>query len=303
MLGDFVDRCTSVDVATDEVDQRAGAPDDTRPGPQPGFTDSAGLPVSSVAALVGLDAATRGLAYLRRNHPARFPLLPARARDTRRRRQLAEVTPRLRGASLARRWHALDEAGRERGASDRVPVPVVGCHHACHDHRWYGEAADGRVAAKQQTGDGVTRHLRSSARGRSRDVALGAANQAEGTLAAPRRLDKAGLTVLGAKGYSNGPVPPHRAARNDLPLLTPRRTHQQRQLPAALTRASNQARPISATVNRQLVQQGNLQRHRAKALFGLATRLHAKLAAHTRGLYLNYRAGRPLLALMDLALI
>jgi len=35
----------------------------------------------------------------------------------------------------------------------------------------------------------------------------------------------------------------------------------------------------------------------------LATRVHAKLAAHTLGLYLNYLAGRPLRALMDLALI
>jgi hypothetical protein len=35
----------------------------------------------------------------------------------------------------------------------------------------------------------------------------------------------------------------------------------------------------------------------------LATRVHAKLAAHTLGLYLNHLAGRPLLALIDLALI
>jgi len=36
---------------------------------------------------------------------------------------------------------------------------------------------------------------------------------------------------------------------------------------------------------------------------GLATRVHAKLAAHTLGLYLNHLLARPLLALMDLALI
>jgi len=35
----------------------------------------------------------------------------------------------------------------------------------------------------------------------------------------------------------------------------------------------------------------------------LATRLHAKLAANTLCLYLNYFTNRPLLALMDLALI
>jgi hypothetical protein len=52
-----------------------------------------------------------------------------------------------------------------------------------------------------------------------------------------------------------------------------------------------------------VVDQCALQRNRAKSLGGRATRLHAKLAAHTLGLYLNYRSGRPLLALKALALI
>lgn len=159
------------------------------------------------------------------------------------------------------------------------------------------------MASKKQTVYGVKLHLLISACGRILDFALVAANEADGTLAEQLLIDKAGLTVLGDKGYVNGPVQQHRAARNDLTLRTPRRKNQRRQLPAALTRASNQARQISETVNSQLVGQCNRQRNRAKSLFGLATRIHAKLAAHTLGLYLNYLAGRPLLALLDLALV
>ena len=62
MIGNFVDLCTSVYGVTDEVYQRAVAPDDTRPGPHAGFTDSELLTVSVVAELVGLDAETRCLA-------------------------------------------------------------------------------------------------------------------------------------------------------------------------------------------------------------------------------------------------
>ena len=63
----------------------------------------------------------------------------------------------------------------------------------------------------------------------------------------------------------------------------------------------NGARQVVETVNSQLVNQLALQRNRAKSVWGLATRVHAKLAAHTLGLYLNYTLGRPLRALMDLA--
>jgi len=303
MIRDFVDLCTYVYVVTDEVYQRAVAPYDTRPGPHAGFTDSELLTVSVVAELVGLDAETRCLAYLRRNHPALFPRLPERSRYNRRRRQLAEVTNRLRGAIMARLWRVLEEEGRDLCAIDSVPVPVVGFHHARHDHRWYGEAAYGRVASKKQTVYGFKLHLLISASGLILDFALVAANEADGTLAEQLLIDKAGLTVLGDKGYVNGPLQQHLAARNDLTLLTPRRKNQKVQLSAALTRAINQARQIIETVNSQLVGQCHLQRNRAKSLCGLATRLHAKLAAHTLGLYLNYLAGRPLLALMDLALI
>lgn len=303
MIGDFVDLCTYVYVVTDEVYRWAVAPYDTRPGPRSGFTESELLTVSIVAELVGLDAETRCLAYLRRNHPTLFPLLPERSRYNRRRRQLAEPTNRIRGAVMERLWRVLEQEGRTVGVIDSVPVPVVGFHHARHDHRWYDEADYGYVASKRQTIYGFKLHLLISQCGLILDFALAAAHHADGALAEQLLIDKAGLTVLGDKGYINGPLHQLLAARNDLTVLTPRRRNQRDQLPAALTRAVNQARQIIETVNSQLVDQLALQRNRAKSVWGLATRVQAKLAAHTLGLYLNYRLGRPLLALMDLALI
>jgi hypothetical protein len=303
MIGNFVDLCTYVYVVTDAVYQEQVAPYDTRPGPRSGFTDSELLTVSVVAELVGLDAETRCLAYLRRNHPTLFPHLPERSRYNRRRRQLAEATNRLRGAVMERLWWVLEAEGADLCAIDSVPVPAVGFPHARHDHRWYGEAEYGRVASKKQTIYGFKLHLLVSATGLILDFALVAANAADSTLAEQLLIDKAGLVVLGDKGYVNGPLQQLLAWRNGLTLLTPKRKNQQAQLPAALTRAINEARQIVETVNSQLVGQCHLQRNRAKSVCGLATRVAAKLAAHTLGLYLNYRAGRPLLALMDLALI
>lgn len=129
-----------------------------------------------------------------------------------------------------------------------------------------------------------------------------AANAADGTLAEPLLIDKAGLSMLGDKDYINGPLHQRLAARNDLTVLMLQRRNQQVQLHAALIRAINQERRSIETVNSQFINHFALQRDRVKSVRGLATRFDAKLATHTLGLHLNYRLGRPLLALMDLAL-
>ena len=303
MIADFADLCTHVYVLTDEAYRDVAAPYDTRPGPRSAFTDSELITLTITAELLGLDAETRLLAYVRRHHGARFPLLPERSRYNRRRRQLVEVTNRIRGAIMARLWRVLEAEGRDLAVIDSVPVPVVGYHHAAGDHRWWGEADFGRVPSKKQRVYGFKLHLLISHSGLVLDFALAPANHNDGPLTAQLLEDKAGLTVLGDKGYINGPLQERLAARHDLTLLTPKRKNQLTQLPAALTQAINHFRQIIETVNSQLVGQFHLQRNRANSLFGLCARVQAKRAAHTIGLYLNYLLGRPLRALMDLAVI
>ncbi len=303
MIANFADLCTYLYVLTDEAYQAVAAPYDTRPGPDALFSDSERITLTVAAELLGIAAETRFLAYVRRNHRALFPLLPERSRYNRRRRQLIEVTNRLRSAIMARLWRILEAEGQDLCVVDSVPVPVVGYHHAAGEHRWWGEADFGRVPSKKQAIYGFKLHLLVSHSGLILDFTLAAANHNDGKLTAQLLADKAGLTVLGDKGYINGPLQADLMARQDLTLLTPKRRNQRDQLPAALTQAINHFRQIIETVNSQLVEQFQLQRNRAKSLSGLCARVQAKLTAHTFGLYLNYLLGRPLLALMDLAFI
>ncbi len=303
MIADFAELCTYIYVLVDELYQRVAAPYDQRPGPRSAFSDSELITLTLAAELVGLDAETRFLAYVRRNHRALFPLLPERSRYNRRRRQLVEVTNRLRGGLMERLWRVLEAEGRDLTVIDSVPVPVVGYHHAAGEHRWWGEADFGRVPSKKQRVYGFKLHLLIAHSGLLLDFALAPANHNDGALTAQLLADKVGLTVLGDKGYINGPLQTRLATAQDLTLLTPKRRNQLVQLPEALTQAINHFRQIIETVNSQLVGQFNLQRNRAKSLSGLCARVQAKLAAHTLGLYLNYLLGRPLRALMDLALI
>ena len=57
------------------------------------------------------------------------------------------------------------------------------------------------------------------------------------------------------------------------------------------------------TVGSQLSGQFNIEVNKAKRMSGLLSRICAKLAAHTIGIYVNYLLDRPLLKLKDLAVI
>lgn len=293
MIQDFPDLCPYVYVLVDELYQALAAPHDQRPGPRSAFSDSAVITLT----LLGLDEERAFLRSLARNHPTLFPRLPERSRYHRRRRQLSEVTNRIRAGLMRLTLGRL--APEERGLCviDRLPVPVLGFHHARGEHRWYGEADYGRVAAKRQTIFGYKRHLLITHGGLILDFALAPANHSDPALTEQR------LTVLGDKGDSNAARQGLLAWRNDLTLLTPRRKNQRAPLPAALTATINHFRQLIATVNSQLAGQFHLQRNQAKAVSGLCARVQAKLTAHTLGVYLNCLLGRPLLALKDLALI
>src|SRR3954468_8325298 len=286
MIADFADLCTHAYVLVDELYRLVAVPHDQRPGPPAAFSDSELITLTLVAELLGLDAETRFLAYVRRNHLALFPLLPERSRYNRRRRQLIEVTNRIRGGIMARLWRVLAAEGHDLCVVDSVPVPAVGYHHAAGDHRWWGEADFGRVPSKKQRVYGFKLHLLISHSGLILDFTLAPAHHYDGTLTAQLLADKAGLTVLGDKGDINGDLQAQLATAHDLVLLTPKRRNQLAQLSTALTQAINHFRQVIETINSQLVGQFNLQRNRAKSLFGLCARVQAKLTAHTVGLYL-----------------
>src|SRR2546421_4001515 len=100
MIADFAELCTYVYVLVDELYQALAAPHDQRPGPRSAFSESEAITLTLVAELLGLDAETKCLAYVQRNHRALFPLLPERSRYNRRRRALTEVTNRIRGGLM-----------------------------------------------------------------------------------------------------------------------------------------------------------------------------------------------------------
>jgi DDE family transposase len=70
--------------------------------------------------------------------------------------------------------------------------------------------------------------------------------------------------------------------------------------PRAFAYLAHRVRQMIELVNAQLQGQFAIERTLAKTLWGLVTRIQAKLTAHTLGVYLNVLSGRPPLALKTL---
>jgi hypothetical protein len=303
MIQTFEDLCTYAYVTVDELFQTYVQPHDHRPGPRSLFSDSEVITLTLVAEVVGLDDETVFLDYVARNHRALFPLLPDRSRYNRRRRALGEAVNTIR--RHIRDWllALLPPDERPLCVLDSLPVPVVGFHHAQGRHRWYGWATYGYNATKKQTIYGFKLHLLTTADGLITDFALAPAHFTDGTFTDQLLRDKAELLVVGDKAYINAELQADLQQAHGVTLLTPQRSNQREQLPEALTRLVSHFRQMVETINSQLAGQFTIETNKAKCLSGLVARLHAKLAAHTLGLYLNIVTGQPLRALAALAVI
>jgi hypothetical protein len=303
MIHTFEDLCTVVYVIVDDLYQVHVQPHDYRPGPRADFTERELLTVALVAELIGLDEETAILGYLRRNHARLFPLLPDRTRYNRRRRALGEAFNTLRRQIRGWLLALLPPNERPLALIDSLPVPVVGFHHARGEHAWKGWATYGYNASKKQTIYGFKLHLVTTGDGVIVDFALAPANLTDGSFTEQLLGDKYHLLVVGDKGYVDAPVQARLAERQDVLLLTPKRSSQHIQLPAEVTSLISHFRQMIETVNSQLADQFHIETNKATCMSGLVARLHAKLAAHTLGVYLNVLTGRPLLDLKALAVI
>jgi hypothetical protein len=307
MIGDFEDLCTYVYVLVDDCYRAVAAPYDRRPGPRSGFTDAELIALALVAEMVGMPDESRFLGYVRRDHAALFPLLPERSRYNRRKRGLGgainavrrEVCARL--LALLAREHPDGADALEPLLIDSLPVPVVGLGHSRGSHRWWPYAAYGRVPSKRETIYGFRLHMLLAAPGAILDFELAPANRNDKLFAEPLLSGMRRLRVLGDGAYVDFGLEALLLERDAVELLAPRREDQRGRRPARFERAMRRRRRLAETVFAQLAGQFGVQTNRAKCMSGLVSRLHAKLAAHTLGMYLNALLGRPLLALADLA--
>lgn len=261
-----------------------------RPGPQPACSDSELLTMVLVGECRGWDKETQLLQEWQ-EHRDLFPNQPSQSRFNRRRRGLCDALLLLRQLILQR----LDLAAERLCVLDSHPLPVVAFHHAPRaSWQWKAHQANiGWSASKRTYFFGYRMHLLVTLEGLIVNYDLAPASVRDLPIAEELLADHYDLTVLGDKNYIHKGLATQLRAERNIQLLTLTRKSQRVQLPKPFHRPFKAARAIIETVNSQLSEQFSIQRNHARSFWGLTTRLHAKLTAHTFCIYLNRLLGVP----------
>ena len=151
----------------------------------------------------------------------------------------------------------------------------------------------GKVMSKKETIFGYKLHLLITLGGVILDFELAPANATDLEVGFEMLAEHTHLTTLGEKAYISAEKAAELWHTQRVRLQTIPQRNQHRQISAAARRAINTARQIIETVNGQLSEQFSIETNHAHTFWGLVTRLHTKLTAHTLCIYLNRLLGNP----------
>jgi hypothetical protein len=288
---------TTVYVAVDEVYQAHVAPlRRGRPGRPPAFADSEVLTVTLAQQLLGIDSERTWLALLRRNWGALFPRLPSAHEFNRRARHLMGALRQVWQA-----WAASLTAPADRyRVVDTTALPVVHFQRAHLARLFRGLAAYGRRGARHETYFGFKLALLTTLAGIPLAADLVPANVHDLAAGDAVLAGQRDLVAVADKAFLSAPWRAALAATRGIVVLTPRQRTQRVQLPRAVSRFLSRVRQIVEIVLSHFNDQLWLERHRARTLWGLCTRLYAKLAAFCLGVRLALERELPAFALKAL---
>jgi IS5 family transposase len=289
MINDFEDFCLYVYVIVDDMWQQI-APLLKKRGPEPLCSDSELVTMVLVGECRGWELETDLLSYWG-EHRDLFPVIPSQSRFNRRRRNLMQAINMLRKMVL----QMLDISQDRQCAIDSLPVPVVQFHlvpGSTGDWSVHG-ATFGKVASKKLTIFGYKLHLLVTLGGLILDFVLAPANEADLTVGVELLEAHTDMTVYGDKGYISALIAATLLHTHRLRLVTLPRANQKMQLPGFVRKTINAVRQIIETVNGQLTEQFHLEHNHAHTFWGLCTRLHSKLTAHTLCVFINRLLGVP----------
>ena len=282
-------------VVDDVYRERLAAALRHRPGPAPTLSDSEVLTLAICAEWGPWDSERGFWRFARGRLGQLFPRLVDQSGFNRRRRSLYPALAAVQRAVAARLGADLE---RER-LLDTQPVAVMVLKR--HDDRglaFDGKAAVGWCQTKRQWYYGFKLVLSLTLGGVIVRYDLVPANVDDREAAA--EVLEAGCRYWADKGFF-GRECQAEWAESDGALV---RAEPPRSTVAAWPRAfaylAHRVRQLIEVVNAQLQGQFAIERTLAKTLWGLVTRVQAKLTAHTLGVYLNILAGQPPLALKSL---
>lgn len=262
------------------------------------FSDAEVLTLSLMQEALSMDSERSFHRFVQKNYRHLFPQLVSRDRYHRRRKALWAVQALL-FHHLSRR---LAEGGRWL-VVDSAPIETVKFARSQSGRRSIPEAEYGYIPSEKRVFFGLRLHLLITDEGVIVGFALTAANAPEREAAEGLLATHTGQYVLADNGYSGERFREAVSADRHQVLASPRPSQRPASKAAAQARRWLRAkRDLIETVVGMLADQFTLESTRARSLWGVMTRVGAKLLAFNLSINLNQMLGRPPLAIKELYL-
>jgi hypothetical protein len=266
-----------------------------KPGAKPVFSDSEVITLSLAQHWCGFAKEREWLRFIDNNYRALFPGLLSQSEFNRRARNLCWLINALR------RW-VLEQMGAyeaEYRLIDSTPIQVRHWRRYGPTHLMLPEAALGYCAAKKETFYGYRLVVLTTLEGVITDWGLIPANADEREGALDLLESYRDRIIFGDKGFLDRLRQALLAELTGNQLLTPKRANQKEQHPPAWEALMNRCRRLIETTFSQGKDGFGLEKPRARTLWGLLSRLIAKLTAMTIAAWANVGQGRSPLTLAD----
>ncbi len=259
------------------------------------FSDSEVITLSLAQHWCGFDKEREWLRFIDNNYRALFPRLLSQSEFNRRARNLCWLI------NAMRRW-VLEQMGayeEEYRLIDGTPIHVRHWRRYGRTHLMLPEAALGYCAAKKETFYGYRLVVLTTLEGVITDWEIIPANADEREAALDLLETYRDRTIFGDKGFLDQLRQALLAELTGNQLLTPKRANQKEQQPPAWEALMNRFRRLIESTFSQGKDCFGLEKPRARTLWGLLSRLIAKLTAMTIAAWANVQQGRSPLTLAD----
>lgn len=262
-------------------------------GCKPEFSDSEVLTLMVAQHWCGFQKEATWLRFVKNNYLYLFPRLLDQSQFNRRARNLCWLLNYLRHA-IVQQMGVLREQIR---LIDGTPVHVRHWRRYGPGHLILPEAALGHCAAKKETFYGYRLVVMTTRDGVITDWELIPGNADEREAAWDILYENRSLLCLGDKGFLERLRQQVLQEDRDVILLTPKRKNQKEQNPVGWDATMNRVRRLIETTFSQSKDGFGMEKPFARTLWGLISRVIAKLAGMTIAALFNKQNGRSPLAL------
>ena len=264
------------------------------------FSDSEVLTLSLMQEALSNDSERSFHRFVQKNYRHLFPRLLSRDRYHRMQKYLHS---KALWAVQALLLHHLSQRFAQEArwlVDDSAPIETVKFARSQSGRRSIPEAEYGYIPSEKRAFFGLRLHLLITDQGAVVGFALTAANAPERDAAEGLLSEHAGQYILGQGGYSGERFREAVSANEHQVLASPRPSQRPAtQAEARARRWPRAKRDLIETVFAVLTDQFTLETTRGRSLWGVMTRLGAKLLAFNLSTELNQMPGRPALAIKD----